>query len=235
MSGYMDMSFGAPTSAASSGSGIGGIGAVGAIAGLAGEIGSAWYGNRMAEKRNRESFDQQKWLYSNRYQLQVNDLKAAGLNPMLAYANAAPSVSAPPPAPVHRMDIGAMSQVLMASAQAAKTATETESISMDNLVKKASLMNLYDEIHYRVRELEQRIKTGKATQEEVEARRDLVKMERRLAEQEYNIKGPEEFASAGAAAKGSATVTRLIKPVVDVLRSLGISVGGGSGYPRKVR
>lgn len=62
-------------------------GALGAAAGLLSTIGSGMFSARQAKSQMRFQRD----MYKQRYQFQVEDLKKAGLNPMLAYQQAAPA------------------------------------------------------------------------------------------------------------------------------------------------
>ncbi len=59
------------------------------------DVGGTLYGNYASAKAATKAFDREKWLMSNKYQMQVADLKAAGLNPALAYGAPAPIPGVP--------------------------------------------------------------------------------------------------------------------------------------------
>lgn len=102
-----------------------------------------WYQNRQNTKNAHEANDFNKWMYQNRYQMQVHDLQAAGLNPMLAY-NQAPG-SAPSAAVAHAEKTDAprvFNESRLASAQEGNIAADTQkklaeknNIDADTLVK----------------------------------------------------------------------------------------------------
>lgn len=105
--------------------------------------GETWYTNRETDKRAHEQMDFQQQQFSTRYQTQVKDLQAAGLNPMLAYGQSpgqAPQGSA---GPVSKPQIGelynqsrlATAQEAQLTAQAQKTYAEEKNINADTLIK----------------------------------------------------------------------------------------------------
>lgn len=108
------------------------------VGGLVGDVAGGLYGNYASAKAATKQFDREKWMMGHRYQLQVEDLKAAGLNPMLA-VGATPPMPTPAMAPQRGPDLGRASagqaassaaqltraQINVADAQAAKLRAET--------------------------------------------------------------------------------------------------------------
>lgn len=107
------------------------------------DIAGTWWQNRQNQKNAHEQMDFQKYMYQNRYQMQVADLMAAGLNPMLAYTQSpgsAPSGSMPHAEKPNT--VGTFNDTRLASAQEAniradtdKKSAETDNIEYDTLVK----------------------------------------------------------------------------------------------------
>lgn len=199
-----------------------------ALGGLAIEGASAWYNNRQAQKRQREAFDQQKWLFSNRYQMQTKDMMAAGLNPMLAVSQGAPSPSTPGQAPTTKPDLsGAMAQATLASAQAHKTRQETENLKVENFNLQTTAGILIQNItktQNEIDEIESRMNVNKASEKEIQKRtelmnyqKELLSIQAKLGLQEYQTKRPEQIASGTQAAETAATIQRALKPLFDLL------------------
>lgn len=87
---------------------------------------SAWYNNRSALHRQHEAQDFEKEMYQHRYQYQVQDLMAAGLNPMLAYLQSPGSAPSMSPASAQGADLGNLSvSSKLASAQEGKLHQDT--------------------------------------------------------------------------------------------------------------
>jgi len=80
-------------------------------------------GNIASAIQARKQRDFIKWQMGNRYQLQVKDMEAAGLNPALSYSNAAPGPVAGGQATMNNPLMGAAAAKL-ASAQARKAGAE---------------------------------------------------------------------------------------------------------------
>lgn len=133
------------------------------------EIGGAALGNYASAKAATKAFDREKWLYSNRYQMQVADLKAAGLNPALAYGNPAPPAPSVQQAPQRGPDFKsvpqfqlvksaaqvnsaqaakAQAEAALAEAQAATERNRPENVQADTAYKKAAaaLANAQSEV-----------------------------------------------------------------------------------------
>jgi len=191
-----------------------------ALGGLALEVGSAWYGNRQAQKRQREAFDQQKWMMQNRYQMQTKDLMASGLNPMLAVSQGAPMPNAPAAAKTDKPDVGQMATIMLATAQAAKTAQETENLKTENEINlntAAAWPTTMTKLAREIENLEQQKATGKASEEDLKRLADLHKAQADAERQGIKMKRPEEIASGLDAATYSAMASRVLKPLIDVL------------------
>lgn len=221
--GYMDSINLGGISAAGSGGAASAFNPAAALGGLALEAGSAWYANRTAEKRQHEAMNQQQYLMANRYQMQTKDLMAAGLNPMLAVNQGAPMPNAPSQAQTTKPELmQAMASTQLASAQAANIRQQTENLKLEsqNIQNTAaqwptSMQKLGKEID----EIEQRIKSGQASQHDTEQLAKLHKVQEQLGQQEYDTKRPEQIASGLDAATWAAMVSRTLKPLIDALNS----------------
>lgn len=104
---------------------------------------NTWYTNRQNQKNAREQREWEKWMYQNRYQMQVQDLMAAGLNPMLAYQQSPGGVPAGATAQAQKPEtVKAINETRIASAQEANIRANTEkmtsektNIDADTLIK----------------------------------------------------------------------------------------------------
>jgi len=207
-----------------------------AAAQAAGDIASTWYANRKAEHLQHQAQDWSAQQYATRYQTTVKDLQAAGLNPMLAYGSgpgSPPTASAPP---VQKMDISRVfNESRLASAQAEKMKAETSNIEAeyDNIVQINDRINgEINRLQVEIKEIDQRVQVGKASEKEIQARTELLKRQDtltayqiELAKQEKAIKRPEEIASGTEAATTAAHVSRALKPLID---STGIRSNGNA-------
>lgn len=236
--GYMDNVTSLPGIAKAGGAGAAFNPAM-ALGGLAGEAASAWYGNRMAQKRQHEAFDQQKYMMSNRYQMQTKDMMAAGLNPMLATSQGAPMPGGVGQAPTSKPDlVNAMANATLSSAQAAKTRQETENLKVENsniMDAGVVLQKTQRKIDAEIDEISAREKVNKATEQEINRKteliliqKELIRIQTELGTQELKIKTPEEIASGAEGAAQSATVSRILKPLIDIL-------SGASGVYRNTK
>lgn len=199
-----------------------------ALLGGAGKAATTWYQNRQAEKQQHQAQDFSAQQYATRYQTQVKDLKAAGLNPMLAVNQSPGSAPQGQAAPVVEHDVqGAVKDTAIASAQTAKMKQETKNLKDEQQNIKAMQDKINMEIARtgnEVMEIDQKIKIGRATEQEMILRQELTKkqtqltdMQFKLATQSYNIQKPEEIASATRAAEYSAQVQRVLQPIIDAL------------------
>lgn len=200
-----------------------------AAAGVGLDFAASAYQNRMATKRAHEAQDFSAQQFATRYQTQTKDLKAAGLNPMLAYTQSpgsAPKGEAP--AQTGPTGTGArINESTLASASAAKMKEETINIKAEreNIYwLGAKLLGETKRVAEEIKEIEQKINTGKATETETKKRAELVDQQRELtrlqvelAKQEKNIRTPEEIASGTNSAVTAAHVSRALKPLIDAI------------------
>ena len=63
----------------------------GGLLGAASSIGGSFLENELAKGRTKDQYQYQKQLYENRYQWQMEDMRRAGLNPILSYKTGAGS------------------------------------------------------------------------------------------------------------------------------------------------
>lgn len=108
--------------------------AVGGVTGLA----STWWTNEKAAERQSDAQGFSAQQYATRYQTQVKDLQAAGLNPMLAYAQSPGSSPTGVAAPVQN-PADSMTKLTGALLQAVINSAQTANIQADTDNKKASL------------------------------------------------------------------------------------------------
>lgn len=99
------------------------MGLFGDIASFAGSFGGELFGKSVdydiARKLQHDSQDFAAWMYRNRYQMTMEDMKAAGINPILAATGVQPTSGA------GLSSVGSMSNPMVTSAQVAKTRAET--------------------------------------------------------------------------------------------------------------
>lgn len=113
----------------------------------AGSIVGGIFGANGAKSANEASLAAQKELYQNRYQWQVEDMRKAGLNPILAASGgglSAPSVSAPQmqntAEPLMRgIGMALNSAISLIDANAAKTTAEANRLNAETNAKNLSL------------------------------------------------------------------------------------------------
>lgn len=238
--GYMDSTLPglAPVASAQSAQSLGTIAgsAAGALnfnpitagVGLLGSAASTYFANKAAKTNQRDAFEQQKWMMQNRYQMQTRDLKAAGLNPMLAVTQGAPMPGSVGQAPVQKVEaINEMSQAMLSSAQAQKTVQETENLKIENSNLRDTgllLQKQWFKTQSEIDEIDQRAKTGKASETEITRRAELIEIQKELmrvqillGRQEWGIKRPEQIASGTQAAEISATIERALAPLIKML------------------
>jgi len=219
--GYMDAIQLPGISAAGTGGAAAAFNPATAIGGLGLEAASAWYGNRQAQKRQRESFDQQKWMMQNRYQMQTKDMMAAGLNPMLATTQGAPMPNAPAAAKTDKPELmQAVANSQLASAQAANIRQQTENLKLESENIKntaAGWPTMMAKLSAEISWLEQQKASGKASEEDLKQLKELHAIQTKLGGQEWDTKRPEQVASGLDAAQYSAMASRVLKPLLEIL------------------
>lgn len=202
---------------------------VSAAAAAATSMGGAFLGQRFSESLQHQAQDFNAQQFASRYQVQVADLKKAGLNPMLAYTSGPGSAASVGAASPGRMDnpVAAYNETKLASAQAAKINQETENLKLESKNIEAVQDKLNQEvvrIGNEVMELDQRIKNGQATEQQIKAhtilqqkQQELTELQIELAKQTRNINTPEEIASGTQAAQNAAHISRALKPLIDAI------------------
>lgn len=164
------------------------------------ELGTTAAANKAAKKENRKARDFTLAMSNTAYQRAVNDMKLAGLNPMLAYNQGGASTPVGEPAPVQKAELGeamargAQIENLRANTalqlqQAKKAKEETEIAYWDNVNSTLSETGIEGQPSTRelergarastarIRMIEERIldRTTNTTIERQELERDLVR------------------------------------------------------------
>lgn len=190
----------------------------------------AWYDNRQAQKRQREAQDFSAQQFATRYQTTVKDLKAAGLNPMLAYTQGGgtPPQASAAQTPGKFQDVGeAAMSTSVQTAERAKVVREEQNLEKTGFNLDGLFYTIQNEVKKGAREienLEQLIKNNKATEEQIqmhtklqEKQKFLVDKQIEIEQQRLNMNRPEEIASANQAAVFAAEISRALKPLIDAL------------------
>lgn len=184
---------------------------VGGTVGAGLDFGSTWYANRQAEKRQHESqtFDQQ--MFATRYQTQVKDLQAAGLNPMLAYGQSPGAGVHTTAAPVQKPNLaGAYNETRIASANEAFIRQNTLKAEAEkNLVdvQTLSAMEMPEFIRSQVIANKSSAEQSRAMVEQIRAtipkiETEIDKMETEIAKDKSNIKLNESLIRANHVLNG---------------------------------
>lgn len=119
------------------------MGWLSAVAGGAMDMASSFLNQRFAMERQHSAQDYNTQMYGQRYQMQVQDLKAAGLNPMMAYqqgAGSAPSVSPSSAEGSHLSK--SVNETRLASAQVDNTEAMTTAAQADAQKKRQEIKYL---------------------------------------------------------------------------------------------
>lgn len=113
-----------------------------AVGGVLGGFGEKLFDNYSAASAATKSFDRQKWMAANAYQLKVEDLRKAGLNPALAYGGggaAFPGVSTAQTS--HGGAMSSAANIGLQSRQGTKLEQEVDAIgaSIDTMITQQGL------------------------------------------------------------------------------------------------
>lgn len=101
--------------------------------GLLTGVGEKLWDNHSARSAATQSFNREKWMMQNRYQLQVGDLKKSGLNPALAYGQSAPM----PAAPMGQMSKGGLSHAVGGGSSAMIARAQVRALEAETGLKQA--------------------------------------------------------------------------------------------------
>lgn len=98
-----------------------------AAGGLVAGLGDAFLNNRFSLKSQHQAQDFSENMYKHRYQWQVEDMKKAGINPMMSYMSGAPSGPSSSAAASKGSNVaGSINDTRIASAQEANLAANTK-------------------------------------------------------------------------------------------------------------
>lgn len=125
------------------------------------DLGFDWLGNELISKPNADkAWDRTKDAYARRYQVTMADMKAAGLNPILAAGSGGFNVGQSPIAPVPQYYDTDASSAYASLMQGEKAKEEAKTERVEQLKKMA-------ETHTEIaRKYKVRAETGKASEEE---------------------------------------------------------------------
>ena len=187
------------------------------------DIAGTWYNNREAQERQNRANDANQENYAKRYQLEVQDLMKAGLNPMLAYSQGAGSIagsSAASPGQTSSLGsnvVSSYNQSKIASAQEAnieaqtqKTLAEKSNIDLDSLSKvempakikaetsqalqnKDTARELAINYQYQIKKMEQEIKTLKTQSDKNKSDKELADKYANAVQFQNALKQAETF------------------------------------------
>lgn len=193
--------------------GVAAIGAAGqASGGLMGTIGSAI----QASRQNRQFYDNlrhQRYMYSHRYQMQMRDMQKAGLNPILAYKQGAPTGPAGSAIP---SGVNIMEGLASSARGVGKAGRDYQEAK--NIITQRKQMGAA------IDELNSRAATQAASAREIDARTHLLHLQFPAAEAERDF----DISPEGA-------TSRKIKRVIENLGPAAAAVIGGLFGLRAVR
>lgn len=219
-----------------------------------------WYGQRKADQRQHQAQDFERDMFEHRYQMQVKDLKAAGLNPMLAYTQGpggVPGSSAASATPGKVSD--AFNTSRLVSAQEANIQADTlNKLTSNDLIEaqidqtgstadvnRKQLLQIESMIQKQAQEVktlkseyekntnDAYLKSNLATSEQI-LQKLYVKQDRLLKNQ-IAISDPKAEAArtTGSWAAHGRNISDAIKPITDILPT-GHYNYGSKKYPRRV-
>jgi hypothetical protein len=137
--------------------------------GIASAVGSAGldalgahYNSSLALHRQHDAQDFDREMFGSRYQMQTEDMKKAGLNPMLSYMSGAPGSPTSSAASASGTDLsGAFNTGRTVTAQTALLDEQKKNVATDTLVKAATAQQVAVSTEKLSKEVD--IKTPKAT------------------------------------------------------------------------
>lgn len=205
-----------------------------------------WYANRSAENRMHQQMDFSAQQYATRYQTQVKDLMAAGLNPMLAYMQSPGSAPQGTAAPVVKPEINraineravAKEQSKLLEAQTANTyQTAAMNAEMERKIRQevANAKQQYENLRAQWMKdtSDQMLKDQMNSSEQWYQR--MLEAQIRLIQNQIAISDPAARAAltTGAFAAHGENISRGLSPVSDLFRLN--MFRGKFKYPKRVK
>lgn len=202
------------------------------------------FGQRLALQRQHQGQDFSEQMFRSRYQMTVEDLKRAGLNPMLAYSSGAGGQPSGSAASAASPQLGQTAMAArMNSAQVANVEADTENKIVQNqqIQQQTDLMATTAELQAtEIAKVTEEIKNVKQQYENLQAQwmkdtsdaklkdamvaseqwyQRLVEKQERLLMNQIQITNPQANAAAttGAFAAHGENISKGLKPVTDII------------------
>ncbi len=170
--------------------------------------------NKAAQASSREQMAFQERSYKHRYQWQMADMKAAGLNPMLAYSSSAPGALSGTSYRPQNVLADAPAGVSSAL-QATRLKSELKNIAADTRLKNAQQQNTYSQSGKAINEMQNLVTTNAILKENLHSAEAAAEQARQTNKffktKEGKVikiidligRGLNPFASAGSSAKSA--------------------------------